>query len=125
MSQRAAATRLGIKQPYLNKILKQREDILEQRQSGDPMKARRRQRTGASPDVEAALIAWIAEVRNKGAPLSVPLIMQKAQRFSELLGVNNFKPGGGWLCRFQRRHRLHHHKIHGEAAEADLLSKEA
>ena len=54
MSQRDAAAKLGIHQPTLWNLIKQRETVMKAN-DGD----RKRRRPGKAPAVEAALVKWI------------------------------------------------------------------
>uniref|UniRef100_H3ABS0 HTH CENPB-type domain-containing protein n=1 Tax=Latimeria chalumnae TaxID=7897 RepID=H3ABS0_LATCH len=89
-SQRDAAQKLGIPQPTLSKILKDRESIKQN--EGD----RKRMRSGKTPKVKVAL-KWIRNARERNAPLSGPLVMQKAEELAVALGVIDFKASTGWF----------------------------
>uniref|UniRef100_H3A5L0 HTH CENPB-type domain-containing protein n=1 Tax=Latimeria chalumnae TaxID=7897 RepID=H3A5L0_LATCH len=117
-SQRDAAQKLGIPQPTLSKILKDRESIIQN--EGD----RKRMRSGKEPMVEAALIKWIRNARERNAPLSGPLVMQKAKELAVALGVTDFKASTGWFERFKKREGIVFKKMHGEAEDADIRSRE-
>ena len=65
MCQREAAEKLNLSQTSLNRLLKNREAI--EGQSGGDTK---RRRSGKDPAVEAAVVKWFANAREKGAPLS-------------------------------------------------------
>uniref|UniRef100_H3A202 HTH CENPB-type domain-containing protein n=1 Tax=Latimeria chalumnae TaxID=7897 RepID=H3A202_LATCH len=77
---------------------------------------RKRMRSGKAPMVEAALIKWIrnARERNRG-----PLVMQKAEELAVALGVTDFK-----FERFKKREGIVFKKMHGEAEDADIRSRE-
>uniref|UniRef100_H3AKG2 HTH CENPB-type domain-containing protein n=1 Tax=Latimeria chalumnae TaxID=7897 RepID=H3AKG2_LATCH len=117
-SQRDAAQKSGIPQPTLSKILKDKESIIQN--EGD----RKRMRSGKAPMVKAALIKWIRNARERNAPLSGPLVMQKAEELAVALGITNFKASTGWFERFKKREGIVFKKMHGEAEDADIRSRE-
>ncbi|XP_048878070.1 tigger transposable element-derived protein 6 [Brienomyrus brachyistius] len=117
MSQRAAARKLGIPQATLCTLLKRRQ-IVPAANNGD----RRRIRSGKAPVVEAALVKWIDNAKSCNAPLSGPLVKEKAEELAAKLGEDNFKVSIGWFERFKKRENIVFKKLHGEAAEADMVS---
>lgn len=86
-SQRDAAEKLGIPQPTLCSLIKQRETVMNANDDGD----RKRRRPGKAPAVEAALVKWIDHARSRNAPLSGPLVREKAESLATSLGDDSFK----------------------------------
>lgn len=97
MSQTAAAKKLGIPQPILSKLLKNRYE-LETSLEGNDQPTRKQKRTGKDEDVENVLKVWFTSVREKDARVNGPLLMQKAKKMSKRLGTD-FKVTRGWFYR--------------------------
>jgi len=65
-SQREAALALKIPQPTLNKILKNRKEIVELEEQNLPHS---RKRNGQNVDVEESLLRWFQQARNLNVPV--------------------------------------------------------
>ena len=117
MTQREAASKLNVSQSTIQRILKERQEI-----EGSVNSDRKRFRTGKAPDVDAALIKWIHDALEKNAPLSGPLIMQKAEELARKLNHSTFKATDGWLSRFKKRVGLVHKRLHCGGQALDTLS---
>ncbi|XP_025418559.1 tigger transposable element-derived protein 4-like [Sipha flava] len=66
-SQREATLALKIPQPTLNKILKNRKEIVEHEEQNLPL-SRKRKRNGQNVDVEESLLRWFQQARNLNVP---------------------------------------------------------
>lgn len=106
-SQRDAAAKLGIPQATLCSLIKQRETVVAANDG------RKRQRPGKAPVVEAALVKWIDNARSRNAPLSGPLVREKAVALAASLGEDGFKASVGWFERFKKRENIVFKKLHG------------
>ena len=113
--------KLGVPQPTLNKILKNR-DVIEASCSNTD--GRKRQRSGHFPEIDSAIIKWIQASRDKCAMLSGSLIEAKADEFAAQLGFPYFKANDGWLGRLKKREGLVYKKLHGEGKSADIPSRD-
>ena len=71
------------------------------------------------PELEAALLMWFNDVRSRDVPVSGEMIIKKAKKFGEELGIENFSYSSGWLDRFKKRCGISQHAIHGESASAN------
>ncbi|KAG7273270.1 hypothetical protein CRUP_009698, partial [Coryphaenoides rupestris] len=71
-----------------------------------------------------SLQEWIDNARARNAPLSGPLVREKAEELAAGLGEDDFKVSVGWFERFKRRENIVFKKLHGEAAEADTASRD-
>lgn len=120
LSQRDAADRLQISQSALFSLLKNRDEILSNSCTTD----RKRQRMGKEPVVEAAVVKWIAAVREKNANLSGPVVIEKAKELAQKLNKPDFKPTDGWFSRLKKREGIIQKKLHGEGQAADLPSRD-
>ena len=117
MSQSQAAVKLKIPRSTLGKILQRRESFI-------PGRSQKRARTGQSREVDAAVIGWLSDVRERDAPINGPILKAKAQKFAEQLGNDKFTGSEGWFGRFKKRNQLSYKFIHGEAAEANQPEKD-
>lgn len=97
MSQVQAGKQLGIPRETLRVFLKNRDKIVSSNQS-----SRKRKRSGKDPAVETALVQWVASAKKK-APLSGPLVRQKAEEMAKKMGKDNFVATDGWFQRFKKR----------------------
>ena len=75
---------------------------------------RKRLRTGKYSVIEDALLMWFKQARAQNAPISGPLLMEKASTLSNEMRLE-FNPNPGWLERFKRRNGIVFKKICGEA----------
>ena len=89
-SQRDAAEKLGIPQATFCSLIKQRETVMNAN-DGD----RKRRRPGKAPAVEAALVKGTDQARSRNAPLSGPLVREKAESLALSLGEESFKVSSG------------------------------
>ncbi|XP_065199767.1 tigger transposable element-derived protein 6-like [Planococcus citri] len=112
MSQAGAAQTLGIPQSTLSKLLKNRYKLETSLWSND-QPTRKRKRTGKDKDVENALKEWYISVCEKGARVSGPQMMQKAEEIGRQLG-KEFQPTSGWFFRWKQRENITRVKSCGE-----------
>lgn len=120
MSQRAAADKLGISQPLLCKLLKNRNEI-ESSLMNNENASRKRKRCGKDEDVEQALKEWFTKVRKQDGRVDGPLLKQKADELASKMG-KEFNATDGWLHRWKKRENIIYCKPHGESGEADFGS---
>ena len=115
-----AATALGIARTSLGKLIRDEEMIRNSCGDGE----RKRKRSGKDPAVDEAMVQWISASREKNAPLSGPLVMQKAEEMAKKMGKETFKATNGWFERFKKREGLKTKKLHGEGQAADIAAQE-
>ncbi|GLV36491.1 cag [Carabus blaptoides fortunei] len=61
----------------------------------------------ANVHLETALLTWIAEKRQTGAPVTGSVLCEKALQLNKQLnGDPNFKASSGWLSNFKLRHKF-------------------
>ena len=78
----------------------------------------KRMRKGNYEDIEEALMTWLVQARSLGAPVTGPLLKEKASQFAEQLGQSEFKCSDGWLDRFKARNNVTFRIVSGEANDA-------
>jgi len=110
-----AAEMLKVSRTTLITILKKREEI--ERNFGEG--SRKRRRSGKDAAVGTALVQWIGAASQKNAPLSGPLMMEKALDLAKIMVKEDFKATTGWLRLLKKREGLKHKKRHGDGEGAD------
>ena len=113
----------GIPANTLSTILKNREKIEKMASSSSVNLSKKRMRTSRVEDVDAGLLTWFKQSRAQGAPISGPIVMEKAGELAQELGID-FVQCSGWLGRFKRRHLIIFKAVSGEAASVDMSTVE-
>ena len=55
---------------------------------------------------DKAMYKWFVKVREEGLPISGPILKEKAVKYAEQLGVENFTTSNGWFDRCKNRHGI-------------------
>ena len=108
---------MGISQPLLCKLIKQRYEIETSIETNATV-TRKRKRCGKE-DVERALKEWTERIREKGARVDGPLLKMKSAELAQMMGKDNFCATSGWFTRWQKRENITYGKLQGETGEAD------
>lgn len=116
--QTAVAATFGIAKTTVNTIWLDRDNI-KRAYEESPAGSRKRMRTAAYEDVEAALLKWFQLARSQNIPIGGQLMREKAAMFAQKLKHESFQCSGGWLDRFKARHGVVFREICGEAAAVD------
>lgn len=117
------ASDLGVGVSTISEWKKQREKI-EKWSSvlTSPQPSRKTMKTGEYQKVDDALYLWFTQNRERGIPISGPILKQKAVNLSEELPVieaPDFTASDGWLHRWKKRHGIRELKVCGEKLSAD------
>ncbi|XP_066903730.1 jerky protein homolog-like [Halyomorpha halys] len=81
---------------------------------------KKRLRKPASEVLDEAIWLWFCQEREKGTPLSGPLIKAKATSLHSALNAEgDFHASEGWLHRWKKRHGIQQFTISGEKLSAD------
>ena len=107
----------------LSTILKNREKIEKMASSSSVNLSKKRMRTSRVEDVDAGLLTWFKQSKAQGAPISGPIVMEKARELAQELGID-FVPCSGWLGRFKRQHGIIFMAVSGEAASVIMSTVE-
>ena len=125
-SQRLVSALHSVAKSTVADIWKDREKItLHVAASDDPSYAKKRciLREPHFEKLDKACYMWFMQQRSKGAPVSGPLLQEKAsQLFSDLypdLDADSFKASSGWLHKFSCRHGMRAISLQGESLSAD------
>lgn len=86
--------------------------------------SRKKIKTAQDPVLDKALYAWFVQERSRGTSISGQILKIQARKLDrELNGEQStFEASSGWMWRFQKRHGISCHKLHGEVASADSES---
>jgi hypothetical protein len=71
-----------------------------------------------SSQIDEVVYEWFCAGRYKNAPISGPLIQEKALEAARALNFGCFKASNGWLQKFKTRHNILCKTICGEPADA-------
>uniref|UniRef100_A0A0K8VBB7 Tigger transposable element-derived protein 4 n=1 Tax=Bactrocera latifrons TaxID=174628 RepID=A0A0K8VBB7_BACLA len=82
----------------------------------------KRLRKSQQENVDQALIQWFKSMRNKGIPVSGPMLQEKANGFAALFGILDFNCSASWISRFKVRDNIVAGKIVGESTSVDQNS---
>jgi hypothetical protein len=72
-------------------------------------------------DVDAALFAWLKQIRSHNVTINGPLLMTKAEELAKSLGHSEWKCNVAWLDRFKKRHDIVFKAVCGESAAVDAF----
>ncbi|CAB3249315.1 unnamed protein product [Arctia plantaginis] len=81
----------------------------------------KRLRKSRQENVDQALIQWFKNMRNKGIPISGPMLQEKANGFAARFGILDFNCSASWISRF-KVHNIVAGKIVGESSPVDQNS---
>lgn len=118
-SHRELAQQFGIGKTTVSDILKKKEDYLKQYEETLPTKRKRKERKTAASDINELMFRWFMCARQRGIPISGPLIQEKARQYAEELEVSNFSASNGWLASFKTRHAIKAFRINGESLDVN------
>ncbi|NXG09592.1 TIGD5 protein, partial [Sakesphorus luctuosus] len=78
---------------------------------------RKKMRLANEEEIDRAVYAWFVALRQRGIPLSGPLIQAQAEAFArQIYGPEcTFKASHGWFWRWQKRHGISSQRIYGES----------
>ncbi|KAL0277077.1 UNVERIFIED_CONTAM: hypothetical protein PYX00_004484 [Menopon gallinae] len=110
------AKEFGIQPNTLSTILRNKEKILKAWTYNEVCASRKRLREPRFGELEECTLRWFKQARDNNIPVSGPVLLNKAEEFSKMLKIENFKGSIGWLNRFKERHGLSFKKVYGESA---------
>ncbi|XP_050681803.1 tigger transposable element-derived protein 4-like [Leptidea sinapis] len=82
----------------------------------------KRLRKSRQENVDQALIQWFKNMRNKGIPVSGPVLQEKANGFAARFGNLDSNFSASWISRFKVQHNIVAGKIVGESSSVDQNS---
>jgi hypothetical protein len=91
-----------------------------------PSPTRKTMKSSEHQKIDNALYLWFTQQRERGIPLSEPILQAKAISLGEELPVREapetFTASDGWLMRWKKRHGIRQLKICGEKLSADAAA---
>ncbi|GLV42305.1 cag [Carabus blaptoides fortunei] len=122
---------LGLTRSTINTIVKDKERIKTHIKDGLNIQliSASRARSTVMEEMERLLKLWLDAQNKKNVPLSLSIIQEKARQIHAVLKYNmgqssadteTFNASWGWFRRFKIRANLHHFKMTGDAASADI-----
>ena len=72
---------------------------------------------------DQALYKWFVKVREQEIPINGLALKEKALKYAEELGIDDFKASNGWFDRWKSRHEISFKTISGEALLAFILAR--
>ncbi|XP_043254135.1 jerky protein homolog-like [Colletes gigas] len=102
------------------------ENYLLQADSLDVSTTRKSLMVPKNKNVDDAVFQWFLQNRDKGVPISGPILCEKALEFNEKLKGNpNFKASSGWLEKFKSRHGIRELNVSGEKLSTSNIATES
>jgi hypothetical protein len=86
-------------------ILKESEGIYKRWRGGNVSQIKKKLKSYSS-QIEEFVYEWFCAARYKNAPISGPLIQEKALEAARALNFGGFKASNGWLHKFKIRHNI-------------------
>ncbi|PFX11437.1 tigger transposable element-derived protein 6-like [Stylophora pistillata] len=119
-SARKIAASLGFGKTQVQTVIRNKEEILKEWESGVSGKRKYSQvRKTQYDDLNSLIWEWFCTARAKGLPVSGTLLQSKALMFSLELNHDGFMASNGWLESFKARHNIRCAVLSGEAADVD------
>ena len=114
-------------QSTLSRKLDQRAELEARKEANPNAMSSKRPRVVTHPDIERALILWIAHMQENKETVTGPMLRAKRKHFEEMLNVpeNEQLPGEGWVQSFCKTYKLKEYRRHGEASSAGAEAVEA
>lgn len=120
LSSRTLAEKFGCGKTQVNKILSNKESLLEQFESNvssDCVLLRKRSRSCEFSEINESLYKWYSLATTRNIYPAGPQLCEKARQIADQLDVDNFKASNGWLDRWKKRYDIHKMKINGESGD--------
>lgn len=94
----------GIANSTLSTIIKNRVNITSMFERSVFEPERKRMRTAKHEDLEKAVLIWFKQARSQNAPISGPLLLEKADELAKQMNIK-FSANPGWFERFKKKKR--------------------
>lgn len=94
--------------------------------SKDSLEGRGTIKKAKHEQLDDALFVWFSEQRDRGVPLSGPILQEKALSLNKMIpnGDPTFTASQGWLDRWKHRHGIRQLTITGESLSSDVVASE-
>jgi hypothetical protein len=98
-------------------ILKGSDGIYKRWRGGNASQIKKKLKSDSS-QTDEVVYEWFCAARYQNAPISGPLIQEKALEAARALNFGGFKASNVWLHKFKIRHKILCKTICGESADA-------
>lgn len=112
-------------------IKKQKDELMKfasQSVTTEKLASRQTLKKPKLEQLDSVLFKWFSAVRSEGKPVTGPMIVEKAKKFGQDLGVAesecNYRYSDGWLRNFKFRHGIRRLDVTGETLSANQNSAE-
>lgn len=108
------AYEFGIPSSTLSTILKNKTKILT---NFELQPSRKKMKLSEFPNLDSSLLKWFIQCKDSNAPISGPILKEKADVFAKSLGYFHFKNSSGWLDKWKKRNNIVFRKPYGERVQ--------
>jgi len=98
----------------ISKIKRKREDIIKTFESTTTSNLKR-MRPSKYPEIDKALVQFISNCSTNGVPINGTILKEKATKYANEFGYNDFKASNGYFQLFKKRNLVLFQTFHGEA----------
>ena len=119
---RELADQFGIGKTTVSDILKRKEVYIKQFEESLPINRKRKERKTDISEVNELMFQWFQIARERGIPISGPLLQEKARKYAEELGISKFTASNGWLATFKSRHEIKAFRVNGESLDVNPVT---
>ena len=109
-------------QNHCQRYFEEKDDYIAQYEASLPKDRKRKDRKTDVSEVNELMFQWFRIARERGVPISGPLLQEKARKYAEELGIDNFTASNGWLATFKTRHKIKAFHISGESLDVDPVT---
>lgn len=115
---------IRITQSTICRWAKQKEKWIAELEKNPHLVHARRVREVEYPALDAAVVKWVTNREDQGQAVTGPLILEKAARLRDALGIPKEKLllSVGWLDAFKKRHGICKRVLHGEAGSCSVAN---
>ena len=119
---RELADQFGIGKTTVSDILKRKDVYIKQFEESLPINRKRKERKTDISKVNELMFQWFQIARERGIPISGPLLQEKARKYTEELGISKFTASNGWLATFKSRHEIKTFRVNGESLDVNPVT---
>lgn len=108
MHARDIANEFGVGRTQVMMIRKRKHEIMHQYESNVNLNMKRAAsvRDTVYSELNSLVYNWLLDAKSRQMKVTGYVVQQKARKFANDLGLNEFKGSQGWLCGFLRRNNI-------------------
>ena len=103
---RKVAEDFGVRRTQIQETLKRKCEIMEDYENNLNPTSKRPKRESNFEQVNELILKWIKDANSRRISVSGPLVQQRALKFAEELGLNDFKASNGWSEKLLKRNNI-------------------